>query len=850
MTHLPVYQHRQEILAALQDNQVIVVESPTGSGKTTQIPLILDEAGYTKDKVVGITQPRRIAALSVSDFIKRQLEDKDSYVAYKMRFDDTTDKDTRIKVMTDGILLMEFKADPLLSRYSVMMVDEAHERSLNIDFVLGLLKHVLEVRPEFKVIVSSATINTKAFSAYFNNAPIVSIDARLHPVDIVYRPLSNPNDPDELFSSITTIVERHASAKAGDVLVFLPGEFDIKTCVQHLMASKAKRNLVIDPLFGRLSKEEQEKVFLPTPAGKTKVVVATNIAETSVTIDGITAVIDSGIAKINYYNQRDFTSSLVSLPVSRSSCEQRSGRAGRTQPGTSFRLYSQEDYASRPLYGAEEILRTDLSEVVLRMSELGIYGYEEFPFITRPKASAIQSAEQTLRFIEAIDAERHLTPIGELMVKFPLLPRHSRVIVEAMLRYPSVIDEVIVAVAFLSCKTPFVLPPLQEDEARKAHQSFASEHGDFVSYLEIHKQFAEKTTADAREKFCKKFYLDYPSTLEILHVSQQIADIVSEAGFPLAHGGPVKDYLCCLAAGLLQFVCIKSKKNMYKSLTADQIFIHPGSAWFKELPQFILAGEIVQTSRMYARSVSPLRKEWLDTISMDLRKRLMALKSPDLQDTREARLQRRKERLQTLENELQGMKRSEPKIASQGAQHNVVSVYKRNYRFESPGKGHRDVVIIPLADLDYLARQNTSNPRRPRNFPAALEHAGFYIHYGDKFFTLLELNGKLPSSSTILEVPPQGLFSAANPKMLADALEALLSFCRLKKERTRLGFVALDATGDGNFRFTVMKSFFEALDSSLYALGQLVDAVDATTQVLPARTIKKTFERLLKQFEG
>ena len=264
MTHLPVYQHRQEILDALGKNQVIIVESPTGSGKTTQIPLILHEAGYTSEKVVGVTQPRRIATLSVSEFITRQLDAEPGYVGYKMRFSDTTDRSTRIKVMTDGILLMELKADPLLSAYSVMLVDEAHERSLNIDFVLGLLKHVLEQRPDFKVIVSSATINTKIFSDYFDQAPIISIDARIHPVDIVYRPLKNQQDRNEIFETIVAVVGKRMQESSGDMLVFLPGEFDIKTCMQHLQQAPFSKKLLVMPLFGRLSKEEQELVFIPT----------------------------------------------------------------------------------------------------------------------------------------------------------------------------------------------------------------------------------------------------------------------------------------------------------------------------------------------------------------------------------------------------------------------------------------------------------------------------------------------------------------------------------------------------------------------------------------------------------
>lgn len=608
MQHLPVYQHRGEILEALTSHQVVVVESPTGSGKTTQIPLILHESGYTQEKMVGITQPRRIATLSVCDFIKRQIDDQESFVGFKMRFSDTTTPNTRLKIMTDGILLMELKADPLLSQYSVILVDEAHERSLNIDFVLGLLLNIVKVRKDFKVIVSSATINTKIFSDFFNNAPIISIKARIHNVDIHYKPLQNVRDRYEIFDVIEHIVTTSTTKTSGDILIFLPGEADIKNCMSQLEASSVKKNLIIYPLYGRLSKEEQERVFIPTPKGKTKVVIATNIAETSVTIDGIKTVIDSGIAKVNYYNQKDFTSSLVTLPISRSSCEQRAGRAGRTSPGECYRIYSESDYTNRPEFGLEEILRTDLSEVVLRMSELGIFEYEKFPFITKPKQRAIKSAEETLRFIGAIDSARGLTAIGEYMVRFPLSPRHSRVIVEAMLNYVQVLEEVIIAISFISSKTPFFLPPDEIDAARAAHQSFQSEDGDFISYLTIYYQMQQIKGAKEKENYCKKHYLDFPSMMEIFHVVEQISQIVSSYGIPITKGGSKKDFLICLAAGLLQFVCQKDTRNMYHSATAQKIFIHPGSSWFRQLPQYLLAGEIVMTSKMYARSVSPLKK--------------------------------------------------------------------------------------------------------------------------------------------------------------------------------------------------------------------------------------------------
>lgn len=824
MTHLPVYQHRKEILDALEKHQVIVVESPTGSGKTTQMPIILHEAGYTKEHIVGITQPRRIAALSVSDFIAKQLDAEPGFVGYKMRFSDTTGDDTHIKVMTDGILLMELKSDPLLSRYAVMLIDEAHERSLNIDFVLGMLKHIITVRPEFRVIVSSATINASVFSKFFDGAPIISINARAYPVDIIYRPLQRPDDFEEMMTTITTLVEEQARKERGDILVFLPGEYDIKVCMQRLQTSKIARRLIIYPLFGRLSKSEQERVFIPTPAGKTKVVVATNIAETSVTIDGITTVIDSGIAKINYYNQKNFTSALVSLPISRSSCEQRAGRAGRTAPGVCFRLYQESDYRSRPLYGTEEILRTDLSEVVLRMSELGIFDYEHFSFITRPKPSAIASAQRTLQFIQAIDENRHLTSIGRLMVRFPLLPRHSRVIVEALLRYPSVLEDVIIAVAFLSSKTPFILPPEREDEARKAHQRLSSESGDFVSYLNLYRLMEKLPSNEERELFCERNFLDYPSMVEIHHVATQIADIVSELGFPLTSGGSTKEYLICLASGLLQFVCIRTRKNQYKSLTADQIYIHPGSDWFREPPRYLLSGEIVQTSRMYARTVSPLKKEWLEEILSGLGSRLATFEAPKRKAVS-------KERIEVVQ------------------QAHTITVYNRQYPLIPAPKGNRNIACIPIEDLSYLAKSNLNAPHRPRNFPATLQMNGQYIHFGERFFTLLHLDGKLQPEKGVLSDPPSGMFFASDPRPLIENLDWIGAFCRMKNRKHHLAFVQLEAKGNGVYRFSRSANCFEAMDSSLYAINQLLEDIDGTAHPQELRLAKKAYEKLTAAFE-
>ena len=494
---LPVYEQKDKILEVLEKNQVIVVQSPTGSGKTTQIPVILHEAGFSDSGIIAVTQPRRIAALSVSEFISKQLGTiYPGLVGYKMRFEDKTDSSTKIKIMTDGILLQEMKLDPWMSKYSVVMVDEAHERSLNIDFVLGLLKRVLHARPEFKVIVSSATMNAEAFSSYFGNCPIVNIDTITYPVSVIYDPpaipasTSSPAASDALLNKIESTIQRVLSNKVnGDILIFLPGEKIIKDCMQKLYKSSFSRKIHIIPLYGRLAKEEQERVFDSAPLGKKKVIISTNIAETSVTIPGITVVIDSGLAKLNFYNPRTFTSSLIETPVSKASCNQRKGRAGRTQEGTCYRLYPRKDYETRQMYTLEEIFRTDLSEVVLRMSELGITEFEQFDFISPPGKEGIISAIETLNLLKALEKDNTLSEIGKLMVKFPLMPRLSRIIVEAILHYPQVLEETIIASAFLSAQSPFILPPGEEMEARIAHHAFRDVQGDFLTYVKLFKKF-------------------------------------------------------------------------------------------------------------------------------------------------------------------------------------------------------------------------------------------------------------------------------------------------------------------------------------------------------------------------
>ena len=620
---LPVYSQKQKILDALEKNRVIVVESPTGSGKTTQMPIILHEAGYSQGGMIGVTQPRRIAVLSVSEFIAKQLKcERPDVIGYKMRFADVTDERTKIKIMTDGILLQELKLDPWLSKYSVIMVDEAHERSLDIDFILGLLKRIVSERSDFKVIISSATINTELFSSYFFSCPIIKIDAITYPITLIFDPpvISASTETQDaenmLYEKIISIIERVIEEKRrGGILVFLPGERSIKNCIERISKERWYKKLMIIPLYGRLSKEEQDRVFLTPPIWKRKVVISTNIAETSITINDINTVIDSGLAKLNFYNPYSFTSSLDETLVSKSSCNQRKGRAGRTEEGTCYRLYSRKDFENRPLYTIEEIYRTDLSEVVMRMSELGIYDFDSFDFISPTSKKGILGAIETLNMLNALEEDHSLTNIGKIMCKFPLPPRQSRMIAEAILNYPKVVEEVIIASAFLSVRSPFSMPEGYEMEARKAHVIFGDPNGDFLSFLKVYRMFFSTTK---KEEFCKKHYLDFKIMEEIVNIKEQLELIVSGMGVPILSGGSIDDYLTSIAKGMIQAVCSRYKRGVYRSLTTEKIVIHPSSCMYREDPKYIVAGEIVRTTRMYAMSVSSLSEKVIKRIAPKL----------------------------------------------------------------------------------------------------------------------------------------------------------------------------------------------------------------------------------------
>ncbi|MCL2229928.1 MAG: ATP-dependent RNA helicase [Treponema sp.] len=840
---LPVYRNQEKILLMLEKNQALVVESPTGSGKTTQLPVILYEAGYSKNGIVGVTQPRRIAAVSVSEFIARQTETRiPGLIGYKMRFADQTNHETKIKIMTDGILLQEMKLDPWLSKYSVLVVDEAHERSLNIDFVLGLLKRVLESRKDFKVIISSATINAEIFSEYFGNCPIVKIEAQRFPVTMVYDPVekinndkyeirnnrkndrsaSNYGAEELILTKIEAITTRFIDEKReGDILIFLSGEKMIKECINKLTFCSVGKNLHIIPLYGRLGKEEQEKVFENAPKGKTKVVISTNIAETSVTIDGITAVIDSGLAKLNWYNPRTFTSSLIESPISIASANQRKGRAGRTREGTCYRLYTRKDFEQRPLYTAEEIFRTDLSEVILRMADLGITNFEDFDFISMPDREGIVGGIETLNLLDALETDRTLSNIGKLMTEFPLAPRQSRIIVEAILKYPDIIRETIIAAAFLSTQSPYILPPGEETDARQAHHRFRDDSGDFVSYLKLFKSYSDSTN---KPGFCEKSYLDDRAMAEIVNVTAQLEEILAKMKIPVHYrANPLKqnemdDYLCCIGRGMIQFVCAKEghgRVGSYSSLTENKIIIHPGSVMFRLDPQFIVAGEIVRTSRMYAMSVSPLSREVLNRIRPGL--------FGDHGKSGESKHDKHKKSRDYTNN-----------IKIQGEVFEIENI-----------KGKK-TVVLPWEKLKLINEKLTDSHEYKGIKGKITVKNQFNLLAGEKLSLILSLAPNLDADGAFSRTWPrkQNFNSQQNLSALLKHLENLARPVIWKKNSKDLGFLGLFTDGDENYWFRASRGFHTSINESLSSLENLIDELGDEVDIEQKHIVNQCYRRL------
>jgi HrpA-like RNA helicase len=613
---LPVHAHEAELVDAVRRYPVVVVEGPTGCGKTTQIPQMLLRAGVTPLRI-GVTQPRRIAAVSVA---WRIAEERDAVlggeVGYAIRFDDRTSDSTRVQVMTDGILLQAARHDPDFLRWGVLIIDEAHERTLNIDLLLGLLHDVLRRRPDLRVVVSSATLQPERFVQYFRevagHVPVVRIDAKPFPVDVQWRPLDS-DIPDAVADAIgREVAGIHRSGQPGHVLAFLPGEDAIKRAAAAVGRQKLK-DVVVLPLYGALTREEQERVFEPF-AGQRKVVLATNIAETSITIDDTRFVIDTGLAKVPRFSTRTGMTVLREEGISRASAEQRAGRAGRTAPGRCIRLYSREGFGHRPAFTDEEISRLDLSEVVLRLLDLGIRDLEAFAFPTPPSRGRIQAALVHLESLGAVDRQRRLTPVGRQMAPLPLPPPLARMVVEAVLRFPEVADDVIALAAVLSGRQPHALPAGRETDAQRAHAQFAHPLGDAVVAVKMLRGWQE---ARDRAAFCRRFFLDHNVLQFADHAYRQLRELMAEMGGELGAGGDPAGIVRALAAGHPGNVLV-SRGRVFEAPSGERVLVHPSSSLFGTQARFLVACELVATARPYARQCSVLKPPWLAEVRPDL----------------------------------------------------------------------------------------------------------------------------------------------------------------------------------------------------------------------------------------
>lgn len=616
--NLPICASRELIVETVRNNKVTVVVGETGSGKTTQIPMFLFQAGLVNGGMLGVTQPRKIAAISVAEFVAGQLESRiGEVVGYQIRFDDQTADSTKIKFMTDGILLREMQLDPKLSKYSVIVVDEAHERSQNIDFVMGMLKSLLKKRNDLKVVVTSATIDQEKFSKYFWNAPIINVSGRTYPVEVRWAEKSHYN-LDNLFREIAEkVVAIHFQEEPGDVLVFVAGTDQIDKVIEAVEVHKV-HDLVLLPAHGGLDPNEQRKIFAAYP-GKRKVVVATNVAETSITLDGVAYVIDSGLIKQTHFHPESGIQSLDLIQHSQSGCEQRAGRAGRTQPGICFRMYALEDFQMRPKFTIPEILRTSLANVVLMMEDIGIEEIEQFDFLDQPDKLAFHEAYATLIALGAIKKGRQgLTELGRSMAKMPLEPRVARMVLEAAKH--GCTEEVATVAAFLSVRTVFARPKGKEYEADLAHSLFKDPQSDVLTFLTIWKEYVAHNRNAA---WCFDNFLNTKALQEMAKIREQLIDILRRNGIEICSKISDSDsILKAVAAGLVYNLMVSGGSHSYDGVVRpiDNVFIHPGSSVFNQfnLAKPIVAAKIMQTTKNYAHTVTVVQPGWLPELVPEL----------------------------------------------------------------------------------------------------------------------------------------------------------------------------------------------------------------------------------------
>jgi ATP-dependent helicase HrpA len=628
---LPVVQVREEVLGAIERNQVCVICGETGSGKTTQLPKFCLELGRGVAGMIGHTQPRRIAARTVAARIAEELGvEAGREVGFKVRFGDRTGDRTLIKVMTDGILLAETRGDPLLEQYDTIIIDEAHERSLNIDFLLGYLRALLPRRPDLKVIVTSATIDPERLAAHFAAggvpAPVVHVSGRTYPVEVRYRPIAGDDPDDRERDQESAIVEAvnelcRASMPAGDVLVFLPGEREIRQTAEALRKHHPAGTEIL-PLYARLGAAEQMRVFAPH-AGR-RIVLATNVAETSLTVPGIRYVVDPGTARINRYNPRTRVQRLHVEPVSRASADQRTGRCGRLSEGVCIRLYSEEDYRTRPAFTDPEILRTSLASVILQMKSLNLGAVEEFPFIDRPDPRAVREGYDTLVELGAVDEGGALTPMGRQLARLPVDVRVGRIILAG--HAEGALAEALVIAAALSVQDPRERPVAARERADEAHALFRDEQSDFLGLLRLWREWRERgrhLSWNRLRHWCHEHFLSFVRMREWEEVHGQLHALAGEMGLhPNTSPAAADPVHRAVLAGLLSNVAMRAPDSFeYRGASGNRISLHPSSALFRKGPRWIVAAELVHTTRLYARTVAPVRPEWIEELGAHLVKR-------------------------------------------------------------------------------------------------------------------------------------------------------------------------------------------------------------------------------------
>ncbi|MEJ1200789.1 MULTISPECIES: ATP-dependent RNA helicase HrpA [unclassified Streptomyces] len=633
---LPVSQKKDVIAEAIRDHQVVIVAGETGSGKTTQIPKICVELGRGVRGMIGHTQPRRIAARTVAERVADELDTPlGEAVGWKVRFTDQVNPDaTFIKLMTDGILLAEIQTDRELRAYDTIIIDEAHERSLNIDFLLGYLAQLLPKRPDLKVVITSATIDPERFSRHFGDAPIIEVSGRTYPVEVRYRPLLEEEGDDadrDQITAITDAVEELMGEGKGDILVFLSGEREIRDTADALEKKKYRFTEVL-PLYARLSHAEQHRVF-QQHTGR-RIVLATNVAETSLTVPGIKYVIDPGFARISRYSHRTKVQRLPIEPISQASANQRKGRCGRTSDGICVRLYSEDDFDARPEFTDAEILRTNLASVILQMTAAGLGDIEKFPFIDPPDHRNIRDGVQLLQELGALDpgqkdVRKRLTDTGRKLAQLPVDPRLARMVLEADKN--GCVREVMVIAAALSIQDPRERPAEKQAQADQQHARFKDETSDFLAFLNLWRYVREQQKERGSSSFrrmCKQEYLNFLRIREWQDIYTQLRTVAKQMGLHLNdedNAAPDDRVHVSLLAGLLSHVGMKDvkegAKNEYLGARSAKFAIFPGSALFKKPPRFVMSAELVETSRLWARVNAKIEPEWVEPLAGHLLKR-------------------------------------------------------------------------------------------------------------------------------------------------------------------------------------------------------------------------------------